>query len=348
MTITFLDFLNNLIKMPNFLFVTVLITGVMFVNGCTDAPNSIATCISTRCLTPNKALGVSVIFNFLGILIMTFINSTVAQTIFNIVDFGSNNHSALIALCASLVSVVLWSILAWILGLPTSESHALIAGLSGSAIALQHGMSGINFVEWKKVIYGLIIVNILGFVSGLLITKFVELICKKMDRRNTNRFFKKLQIVGAAAMAFMHGAQDGQKFIGVFLLGATLAIGGNSNFSIPLWLITYCAIFMALGAIIGGKKIIKTVGMKMVKLEKYQGASADIASTICLFGSSILGIPLSTTHVKTTAIMGVGASKGLNRVNWKVVKNMILTWVFTFPGCGILGYIVTVLFTKIF
>lgn len=279
---------------------------------------------------------------------MTFINSTVAQTIFNIVDFGSNSEYALIALCAALVSIILWSLIAWVFGVPTSESHALIAGLTGSAIALQNGFSGVNFGEWKKVLYGLIIVNILGFVSGLLITKSIEKICKNMDRRKTNKFFHKLQVVGAAAMAFMHGAQDGQKFMGVFLIGAMLATGSKSGFSIPIWLTIYCAVFTALGAIIGGKKIIKTVGMKMVKLEKYQGASADISSTACLLGSSLLGIPLSTTHVKTTAIMGVGASKGMSKVNWSVAKNMVLTWIFTFPGCGLLGYLATLLFINIF
>lgn len=251
---TFLDFLNNLISMPNFLILTILISGVMFVNGGTDAPNSIATCISTRCLTPNKALTLAVIFDFLGILIMTFINSTVAETIFNIVDFGDNNHNALIALCAALISIVIWSVVAWFFGIPTSESHSLIAGLSGAAIALQKGISGINFEEWKKVLYGLVLVNILGFVSGFLITKLIEKICKNMDRRKTNKFFTKLQIVSAACTSFMHGAQDGQKFIGVFLLGTMLSMGSKTAFSVPVWLSIYCAILMALGAIIGRSK----------------------------------------------------------------------------------------------
>ena len=348
MSITFLDFLSKLITVPHFWVITVLVTGVMFVNGCTDAPNSIATCISTRCLTPNKALTISVIFNFLGILIMTFINTTVAQTIFNIADFGDNTHYALIALCAALSAIVCWSIMAWALGVPTSESHALIAGLTGASIAIRKGISGINFGEWQKVIYGLIVVNILGFVSGLLITKFIEKICKNQDRRKANKFFHKLQIVGAASMSFMNGAQGGQKFMGVFLLGAMLATGSTERFSIPIWLAIYCAIFTAAGAIIGGKKIIKTVGMKMVKLEKYQGASADIASTCCLLGASLVGIPLSTTHVKTTAIMGVGASRGLARVNWNVARSMVLTWIFAFPGCGLLGYLVTNLLIHVF
>ena len=280
---------------------------------------------------------------------MTLLNATVAQTIFNIVDFDTNTHSALIALCSALVSIVLWAVIAWYFGIPTSESHALIAGLSGSAIALQKGISGINLEEWKKVLYGLIIINILAFVCGFVITKIIEKICFNMDRRKTNKFFHKLQIISAAATAFMHGAQDGQKFIGVFLIGAMLATGTMGNgFAVPGWLAVYCAILMGLGAIIGGKKIIKTVALKMVKFEKYQGASADISSSVCLLISSLIGIPLSTTHVKTTAIMGVGASKRLSNVNWNVAKNMVWTWLLTFPGCGFMGYISTIIFEKIF
>ena len=348
MTITFSEFLNNLINNPSFLIVTILITGVIFVNGGTDAPNSIATCVSTRSLNPKKALLVYIIFSFLGILVMTFINSTVAQTIFNIVNFGTNEHYALVALCAALFAIVLWAVIAWIFGIPTSESHALIAGLSGSAIALQNGISGINLNEWKKVLYGLILVNILGFVSGYLMTKLIEKICKNMDKRKTDKFFTKFQILGSAAMSFMYGAQDGQKFMGVFLIGIMLSTGGSSSFSVPIWLIAYCAIVIAAGALVGGKRIIKTVGMKMVKLEKYQGASADIASATCLFGSSLIGIPLSTTHVKATTIMGVGASKGFSKVNWSVAKSMVWAWILTFPGCGLLGYFVTQIFVNIF
>lgn len=348
MTITFIDFLSNLISIPSFAIITFLITGVMFVNGCSDAPNSIATCVSTRSLSAQKAIIFAIISNFLGIFLMTFINSTVAETIFNIVDFGENTHYALIALGSALVAIVLWSALAWGIGIPTSESHALIAGLTGSAIALQKGLTGVNFNEWKKVIYGLILVNILGFVLGYCITKFIEKICKNMDRRKTDKFFKNFQIFTAIAMSFVNGAQDGQKFIGVFLIGATLVTGASGGFEIPLWLTVYCATFIALGAIIGGKKIIKTVGMKMVKLEKYQGAATDVASTLCLLGSTISGIPLSSTHVKTTAIMGVGASRGFTKVNWGVAKRMLWAWIFTFPGCGLLGYCSTMVFINIF
>ena len=148
----------------------------------------------------------------------------------------------------------------------------------------------------------------------------------------------------------MHGAQDGQKFMGVFLLGIALA-GGNgttSNFQIPVWLMVLCSAVMALGTSIGGYRIIKAVGMDMVKLETYQGFSADLAATGCMLLSSLIGVPVSTTHTKTTAIMGVGASKRLSSVNWGTVKEMLLTWVLTFPGCGIIGYLMAKLFMWIF
>lgn len=350
MSITFSEFVSQLFTNPSFFIVTLLISGVILVNGWTDAPNAIATCVSTRCLSPKKSIIMAAIFNFLGVFTMTLINATVAETIYNIVDFGDNATAALTALCAALIAIVSWAVLAWLFGIPTSESHALIAGLSGSAIAIQGGIAGINGAEWMKVLYGLVISTVLGFGMGYLITKIIENICKNIDRRKTIKFFKGTQIVGGASMAFMHGAQDGQKFMGVFLLGISLANGyaGVSTFSIPIWLMILCSFLMTLGTSIGGYKIIKTVGMKMAKLEVYQGAAADISSAACLLISSVAGVPVSTTHTKTTAIMGVGASKRLSNVNWGVVKEMVLAWVLTFPGCGILGYLATLLFMRIF
>lgn len=151
-------------------------------------------------------------------------------------------------------------------------------------------------------------------------------------------------------MSFMQGAQEGQKFIGIFLLAIALSSGiTNSNsFEVPLWIIILCSVIMSLGAIVGGAKIIKTIGMKMAKLEPYQGTAADLASASSLFILSLFGIPVSTTQTKTTAIMGVGASKRLSNVNWKLVKNMMITWLITFPSCGILGYITTNIFLTIF
>ena len=347
---TFSEFLGQFCTNPSFFIITALISGVILVNGWTDAPNAIATCVSTRCLSPKKSIIMAAVFNFLGVFAMTLINSTVAQTIYNIVDFGNDSVAALTALAAALTAIVTWAVLAWALGIPTSESHALIAGLTGSAIAIQGGFQGVNGAEWMKVLYGLIISSVLGFSMGFGITKLIEVICKGIDRRKTMKFFKGTQILGGASMAFMHGAQDGQKFMGVFLLGTTLASGvtGVTTFEIPVWLMFMCSALMTLGTSIGGYKIIKTVGMKMAKLEVYQGAAADISSAGCLLLSSVLGVPVSTTHTKTTAIMGVGASKRISNVNWGVVKDMVLAWVLTFPGCGVLGYLATQIFMKLF
>lgn len=307
MEITFIEFLNELINTPTLLIITILILGVILVNGWTDAPNAIATCVSTRSLSPKKSIMLAAVFNFLGVFIMTLLNSTVVQTIYNMVDFGNNHEQALVALAAAMFSIVVWAVLAWWFGIPTSESHALIAGISGAAIAIQKGLTGINGQEWIKVIYGLLISTILGFGLGYIMTKLIQKICKNIQRQKANNFFKKSQVVGGAAMAFMHGAQDGQKFMGIFLLGVCLATGnaGITNFQIPLWLMLLCSATMTLGTSIGGYRIIKTVGMGMVKMEAYEGTAADLAGAACLFTSTVFGLPVSTTHTKTTAIMGV-------------------------------------------
>ena len=350
MEITFVSFLEQLIANPALIIITILTLGVILVNGWTDAPNAIATCVSTRSLSPKKSIMMAAIFNFLGVFIMTTFNATVVQTIYKMVDFGNNSEQALIALAAAMVSIVVWAIAAWWFGIPTSESHALIAGISGAAIAIQHGFSGINGSEWVKVLYGLVISTVLGFTFGFLVTKIIRITFKNVDRQKATRFFKKTQVAGGAAMAFMHGAQDGQKFMGIFLLGICLANGnaGVTDFVIPMWLIILCSVVMTLGTSIGGYRIIKTVGTGMVKMEPYEGCAADIAGAICLFLSSTLGIPVSTTHTKSTAIMGVGSANRLSIVNWKVVKEMVLAWVLTFPGAGLLGMLSTYAFMKIF
>jgi len=348
--ITLTQFLQMLLQYPAMIVTTLLTLGVILVNGWTDAPNAIATSVSTRAIKPGKAILMAAVFDLLGVLVMTAINGQVATTVFNMVDFGGNSHDALVAMCAALVAIVTWATAAWWFGIPTSESHALIAGVSGAAIAVQGGFNGINGDQWIKVIYGLVLSTVLGFGMGYICTKITELICRNMDRRKTDRFFQKAQVAGAASMAFMHGAQDGQKFIGVFMLGMFLVQGqaDGGSVSAPLWLMVLCAGVMGLGTSIGGYRIIKAVGMDMVKLEKYQGFSADIAGASCLLISTLTGLPVSTTHTKTTAIMGVGASKNIKRVNWSVVKEMVLTWVLTFPGCGLLGYLMALLFMWIF
>lgn len=350
MNLGFGNFVSQFGHNPILCVITVLICGVVLVNGWTDAPNAIATCVATRSLSPKKALVMAAVLNFLGVLVMTFLSTTVAETIYKIVDFGGNTQNALIALCAALVAIVVWSLFAWIFGIPTSQSHALIASLSGAAISIQHGISGINFEQWKKVLYGLAISTVFGFILGFLINRLIEKICNNVDRRKTVPFFKKTQVIGDAVMTFMHGAQDGQKFLAIFIMGAFLANGvaRAENFSIPIWMMIGCSAIMTLGTCIGGSKIIKNVGMNMAKIEPYQGTSADLAGSVCLIFSSFTGIPVSTSQTKTTAIMGVGASKGRSNVDWNIAKNMVIAWIVTFPGCGLLGYLLTTVLIKIF
>lgn len=350
MDVSLAQFVAQVVSNP-ILAVTVLLTlGVIFVNGWTDAPNAIATAVTTRSINIRPAIIMSAVFNFLGVLLMTMINSSVASTISNMVDFGTDTQMALVALCAALFSIVVYSVGASIFGIPTSESHSLIAGLTGAALAVQGGLDGVNGQEWIKVIYGLVLSLALGFALGWGICRALTIICANMDRRRTNKAFKYAQIFGAAAMSFMHGAQDGQKFIGVLLLGVAFCNGQPDlvNAAIPIWLMMLCSITMGVGTSVGGEKIIKSVGMDMVKLETFQGFSADLAGAACILLSTLTGIPVSTTHTKTSAIMGVGAVKRLSAINFSVVKDMMLTWVFTFPGCGLISFVMAKVFMMVF
>lgn len=345
-----IEFIHQMLENPMLLVSTVLTLGVILVNGWTDAPNAIATCVSTRAISVRKAIIMAAVFNFLGVFVMTAINASVAMTIYNMVDFGGDAHLSLIALCAAMAAIVIWATVAWYFGIPTSESHALIAGISGAAVAIQNSFSGINGAEWVKVIYGIFLSTILGFGLGFVTAKLTVFLFRNQNRLKTERFFSCAQVAGGASMAFMHGAQDGQKFMAIFLLGAAFAEGqsGTSTFVVPIWLMVLCSVVMGLGTSIGGYRIIKSVGMDMVKLKPYQGFAADLSATLCLLLSSLTGIPVSTTHTKTTSIMGVGAARRMSNVNWSVVKELVLTWVFTFPGCGLLGFGIAKLFLMIF
>ena len=350
MDLSFQYFFAQMAANPLLILAVVLTLGVILVNGWTDAPNAIATCVVTRCMHARAAILMAAVFNFLGVFVMSLLNATVAQTITKMVDFGTNSHEAIVALSGALFAIVVWAILAWAFGIPTSESHALIAGLTGGAIALHGGLDGVNGNEWVKVLYGLVISLVLGFVLGWVVCKLVVLLFRRVERRKTEVVFRYAQIAGAASMSFMHGAQDGQKFMGVILLSLFLVNGQSTGESVkmPIWIMVLCSLIMALGTSIGGKKIIKSVGMDMCKLEKYQGFSADIAASIALLISSVFGIPVSTTHAKTTAIMGVGAVNRISAINFSVVKEMMLTWILTFPGCGLIGFLMTKLFIMIF
>lgn len=347
------QFFNLLIDKPVLFVVVLLVSATIMINGWTDAPNAIATCISTRSISPRKAIIMAVVFNFLGVLAMSLISSSVTSTISNMGNFNGDPNQQLIAICAGMIGIVVWSTAAWIFGIPTSESHALIAGISGAAVAL-NGLNGFSGTgpAWLNVLYGIGISTIIGFGLSFVLTKIIQYALRNVNRVRANRAFARAQVLGGASMAFMHGAQDGLKFMGVFLLATSFVepsvIGASGAFNIPVWLMIYCSLIMGLGTSIGGYKIIKTVGMDMVKLDKYQGFVSDFTASGCLFVSSLLGIPVSTTHMKTTSIMGVGSAKRFKSVNWNVAKEMVLTWVLTFPGCGLIGFAIAKLFLIIF
>lgn len=335
-----------------FVVIIILVLAVVFVNGWTDAPNAIATAVSTRVLRPRSAIIMAVVFNLLGAMCMTAINAQVAETISKMVNFeGSGSHDALVVLAAALFAIVAWATAAWYFGIPTSESHALIAGLTGAAVAL-NGIAGVNMYEWRKVIIGLVISTGMGFLLGFLFVRLIEFSFRNADRFFADRLFGKGQVFGAASMAFLHGAQDGQKFMGVFMLA--LYLNGmvqkteSGGFVIPFSVIVLCSAVMGLGTSVGGWRIIKSVGMDMVKLRKHQGFAADFTAAACLLFSTLFGLPVSTTHTKTSAIVGVGAARRLSSVDWNIVKNMVLAWILTFPGCGIIGYGMAKLFMVMF
>lgn len=356
MTIFFGEFITMLSKTPSLQMITLLTIGVMLVNGWTDAPNAIASLVASGGMELKKAVRMAAFLNFAGLALMTACNSTVACTIYHIADFGDSPQKALTALCAALLAIIVWAAAAWSFGIPTSESHALIAGLTGASISIHNGLAGIHGVEWMKVIYGLFFSSFLGFGLGWAGGKMLFLKGKKAYGACQSRRWKKyksraeqMQIAGAAAMAFMHGAQDGQKFIGVFLMGIFLAKEEMpaGHFYIPFWMTIWCSIVIASGTAIGGDRIIKTVGVDMVKLRRSQGIVSDAAAAICLLFFSLIGFPVSTTHVKTTAIMGVGIASDAKTVNISIIKEMIFAWLITFPGCCAIGYCVTEIFQKI-
>lgn len=325
--------------------VVLLVCASIFVNGWTDAPNAITTVVSTRVLSPKAAVGLAAIFNLLGVMVM---GTAVAETISGIIKL-TPGPDALITLAAAQVSIVSWAVGAWKFGIPTSESHALIAGLTGAALA-NGGLASISGDAWIKVLEGLAISSVLGFISGWLLTVGVAKTFGRMKKSTANKFFSTGQIVSASAMAFSHGAQDGQKFMGVLAFALTLGgvIDPGSHYSIPWYLMVFTSAVMALGTSVGGYRIIKTMGMDMVKIEKYQGFSAEIGASACMIGATIFGIPLSTTNAKGTAIMGAAAARRLSNVNWGVVKEMFTAWILTFPCCALIGYFMALLFHAIF
>lgn len=345
MEITFAAFVSAAIAHPIVIIILLIAVGSTLVNGATDAPNAIATVVGTRCMTPDRAILMAASCNFLGLAGISTVSVAVAHTILNMVDLGGNSDAALLAVCAGAVSIIVWGLFSWYFGLPTSNSHALCAGITGAGIAIT-GFGGVNMHEWSLILIGLLVSTGLGFGLGWLSARLTNLAFKNANRKQVQGGFKYAQIATGAAVALLHGAQDGQKFLSLAMMGILLALGESVDPMphMPIWLIGLIAISMGLGTAFGGKRIIKTVGMSLVKLETHQGCVASLAAAACIALATFTGMPVSTTHTATTAIMGVGAERNIKSVNWSITGNMVASWVLTFPACGILGFAITKLF----
>ena len=313
--------------------VLLLILAAEFVNGWTDAPNSIATVVSTRVLPPHQAVLMATILNAMGALSGTAVAATIGK---GIVDPAIINTTTV---AAAMVGIVLWSCLAYYMGgIPTSESHALVAGLAGAGLATA-GPSVLLWEGWSKVFIGLLFSTFLGFFGGLVIMLLLYRIFYRSRPGTVRIIFGRLQILSAAFMSFSHGSNDGQKFIGVFTLALVLG-GVLPEFHVPLWVILLCAITMGIGTALGGWKIIRTMGMRLTKLEPVHGFAAETSAASVIAAASHLGIPLSTTHTIGTSIMGVGSIQRFSAVRWGVAGEIIMAWVLTFPACGLIAYLV--------
>ncbi len=321
---------------PLLIVVLLLILWAEFVNGWTDAPNAIATIVATRVLSPRLALALATVLNVAG----AFAGTAVAQTIGT--GIVSADVISLPVVAAAMIAIIFWSTLAWRYGLPTSESHALISGLAGAGLAAA-GPSALLSEGWTKVGMGLLFSTFLGFSLAYLLFLTISWVFAKMPISRARRVFGKLQILSAALMAFGHGSNDGQKFIGAFSLALLLG-GVIDTFVVPTWVILLCAAVMGLGTSTGGWRIIKTMGMRLAKLEPQHGFAAETAAGIAIELASRTGIPLSTTHTINTSIMGVGTAQRRQGVRWSVAQQIILAWVLTFPICGAISFIVTKIF----
>ena len=312
----------------------IIIIVLIFTNAVTDAPNAIATLVGTKVMPFKKAAYMSALFNFIGIVVMSFVNISVANCISSMVDLNDSKNG-MIVLMSGMTSVIVYALVAMKFGIPTSETHGLIAGLTGATVAI-YGWRAVSIDEWKNVLIGLVW-SILGIlIIGYIVTKiFVKI---KISKKQT---IEKAQIAGCCGMSFMHGAQDGQKFIGILIMFFCLV----ENVKIPevinpfnyVWIIIYTAFIMAMGVSIGGKKIVENIGSQMVELDNKQALMSDITTVFTLFVASIKGLPVSTTHAKTMSIIAIGRNEN-SKIDKKKVFNICKAWFFNFPISGIIGY----------
>ena len=316
-----------------------------FANGWTDAPNSIATVVSTRVLRPLPAVIMAATLNLVGALV---VGTAVAKTIASgIVDPA---FVTLGTIAAAVLAATLWALSAQSLGLPSSESHALVAGLLGAGFAT----GGLEALEWSgtwKSLIGLVTSPVGGFVVGLLLMVAIYRLFAKVRRPTVSRIFGRGQILSAGFMAFSHGTNDAQKTMGIialaFYLNEAGTLGADAELTIDLWMIVSAAVVMGVGTMVGGWRVIRTMGMRLTHLEPVNGFAAETAAATIITAAASVGIPVSTTHAIGSAIMGVGATRRLSAVRWGVAGEVVAAWLMTWPSCMVLGYALATLFTWI-
>jgi len=299
-----------------------------YTNGFHDAANAIATSVSTRALTPRAALAMAAVMNVVGALVSTKVATTVGS---GIIAPPQGGHG-LVIVFAALTGAITWNLVTWYLGLPSSSSHALIGGLIGAALAAAQQVKWHGVVH--KVLLPMVVSPLVGFVTGYLFMLAVLWAFRRANAHKANRGFRRAQIASAAAMAFGHGTQDAQKTMGVITL-ALFTSGHLSTFHVPLWVIVSAALAISLGTYSGGWRIMRTLGRRVIQLSPVGGFSAQtVASGIMLTTAYVYAAPISTTHVITSSILGVGATRRFSAVRWGVAGNIVLAWVLTLPAAA--------------
>lgn len=320
--------------------VVVLALGFDFINGFHDTANSIATSVSTRVLSPRQAILMSAVLNFVGALT----SSKVAHTITNGLVDGDMIKGQYVII-ATIIAAIVWDLITWYFGIPSSSSHALIGALVGSAIAYSGGISIVKWQGvWEKVVLPLVTSPFIGFGIGFLFMTLLYKLLRNLTPRFINKWFSKLQIISAAFMAYSHGNNDAQKSMGIITLALVGAGLNGGHTGVQPWVMVACALSMALGTSIGGWKIIKTIGVNMIRLQPIGGFAAETGAAIVIETMTHFGAPVSTTHVISSSIMGVGASKRLSAVKWSLVRNIVWAWVITIPVSALIGAFITTIF----
>lgn len=303
-----------------------------FINGFHDTANAIATSVSTRAISPRNAILMAAFLNFLGAMYSTGVAKTIGSDIVK-----SAAHVDEHVLIAALLGAVLWNILTWYFALPSSSSHALVGGVIG-AVLVSKGAVGLNFIGIGKIILSLILSPVIAIISGYIVMQTLYFIFGESSPHMVNIKFKRMQLLSAATMAFSHGSNDAQKSMGIITL-ALLSGGYIDVFEVPFYVKILAAVAMAWGTAMGGWRIIKTIGGKIFKLEPISGFAADLNSSIVIFSATLLHLPVSTTHVVSGSIMGVGTAKRIRAVRWGVAQQMLVAWVMTIPCTAVCGSI---------